>query len=208
MGLGDFLLGSVLVSLSGVMAPGPMTAVTVGKGASSAHAGALIALGHGVVELPLMAALFFGAGFVMDLPWVKPGIALLGGIFLLAMAFGMLRNARRSLAGPEPAAHSSFASGIILSIANPYFLVWWATAGLALIVQAARFGAAGFALLAGLHWLCDLAWFSFLSALSFRGGKVFGSRFQKVTLVLCGALLVFFGGKFIADGIAAISSSL
>ncbi len=56
MSLLGFLFEAVLISLSGVMAPGPMTTVAVGKGSESPHAGALVAVGHAIVELPLMVA--------------------------------------------------------------------------------------------------------------------------------------------------------
>lgn len=36
-----FLLEAVLISLSGVLAPGPVTTLVVGKGNESPHAGAL-----------------------------------------------------------------------------------------------------------------------------------------------------------------------
>jgi threonine/homoserine/homoserine lactone efflux protein len=49
--LSAFLLEAVLISLSGVIAPGPVTAVTVSKGTKSPHAGAIIALGHGIESL-------------------------------------------------------------------------------------------------------------------------------------------------------------
>ena len=65
MPLLTFLLEAVLVSLSGVMAPGPITAVTIGKGSDSPHAGALVAVGHGIVEFPLMIAIFYGFGRVL-----------------------------------------------------------------------------------------------------------------------------------------------
>jgi len=52
--VGVFLLEAALISLSGVLAPGPMTAVTVGEGTRSPHAGAWIAVGHGIIEIPLM----------------------------------------------------------------------------------------------------------------------------------------------------------
>ena len=41
------------------MAPGPVTAVTISKGNESPHAGGLVAVGHGVVEFPLMIALLW-----------------------------------------------------------------------------------------------------------------------------------------------------
>ena len=58
--MGVFLVQAVLISLTGVMAPGPITAVTIAKGSESKHAGAWIAIGHGVVEFPLMVLIFYG----------------------------------------------------------------------------------------------------------------------------------------------------
>jgi len=55
-----FLLSTVLISLSGVMMPGPVFAVTITKGYKDKIAGALIAFGHGVIEFPLMFLIYFG----------------------------------------------------------------------------------------------------------------------------------------------------
>ena len=76
-----FLVQTVIISLSGVMAPGPITAVTVGTGTKSPHAGVLVALGHGIVEFPLMLFIFFGLGFVLSLGYVRMAIFSLGGCF-------------------------------------------------------------------------------------------------------------------------------
>lgn len=65
MGLPAFLLEASLISLSGVMAPGPLTTVTVGKGSRSPHAGGLVAIGHGIVEFPLMIFIFYGLGVLL-----------------------------------------------------------------------------------------------------------------------------------------------
>ena len=48
-----FLASVLLISLSGVLMPGPLFAVTVRKAAKSKFSGALIAVGHGIVEFPL-----------------------------------------------------------------------------------------------------------------------------------------------------------
>ena len=63
-----FLLQAVLISLSGVMAPGPLSAAIVGQGRRSPHAGALVALGHGIVEFPLMAVILIGFTAWLDAP--------------------------------------------------------------------------------------------------------------------------------------------
>lgn len=57
--LGLFLLSAAGVSLTGVMLPGPMTAATIAKGYSDRHAGAWIAAGHAVIEIPLIALIYF-----------------------------------------------------------------------------------------------------------------------------------------------------
>ncbi len=47
-----FLISVVSISLSGVMAPGPVFAVAIAKGSEDKTAGFLISLGHGIVEFP------------------------------------------------------------------------------------------------------------------------------------------------------------
>ncbi len=54
-------LGSVIfLSASGVMMPGPVTAVTVAKGSQRKWAGVLVAIGHGIIEIPLILLIYFG----------------------------------------------------------------------------------------------------------------------------------------------------
>jgi len=80
-----FLFQVSVISLSGVMAPGPVTAAAIAIGARSRHAGALIAFGHGAVELPLIILIVFGAGRLLKLPAAQIVIGLAGGAFLLVM---------------------------------------------------------------------------------------------------------------------------
>ena len=57
-----FLVKVAGISLSGVMMPGPVFAVTVAKSYKSRFAGIKIALGHALVEIPLMLLIYFGFG--------------------------------------------------------------------------------------------------------------------------------------------------
>ena len=194
-----FLSEAVLISLSGVMAPGPVTAVVVAKGNESPRAGALVAIGHGLVEVPLMAAVLVGVSRVLDLPYVRSGIGIVGGVFLLMMAAGMLRSLRQDQAGSTRFTGSPVAAGVLLSLANPYFFVWWATVGAALIMRSIAFGVWGFVALALSHWLCDFVWCYFLSALSFKGGQFFGRKWQKPVFAVCGILLAVFGARLLLE---------
>ena len=196
----SFMLEAILVSLSGVMAPGPMTTMVIGKGNESPHAGALVAVGHGIVEGPLMIAVFYGVGRVLDQARVQAAIAIVGGAFLLLMSAGMFRKLKAGDVQSSQSHRSPVGAGILLSLGNPYFLVWWATVGATLVMRSVQFGVMGFVALAVVHWSCDFAWSYFLSALSYKGGQFFGRGFQRGIFVTCGVLLVFFSGKLIFDG--------
>ena len=92
-----------------------------------------------------------------------------------------------------------FTTGIVLTGANPYFLFWWATVGLALATKASEYGAAMLLTFAVVHWLCDLVWLEILSLGGFHGSKAFGARSQKLIAVICAVVLLGFGLKFLYE---------
>jgi len=195
-----FLLQVVGISLSGVMAPGPMTAATLVAGGRSRHAGVMMALGHGVVEFPLMALIMFGMGSFFKLNGVKIGIGLVGGLFLAFMGIQMLREARESvLMAVQGPSRGNILTGILMTGGNPYFLVWWATVGLTLATQASEYGVFAFGIFAVAHWLCDLVWLEVLSLASFKGSTFFKGKNQRWLLYICGGAMIFFAGMFLWD---------
>lgn len=196
-----FLLQTVFISFSGVLAPGPITAVTIGKGSKNPHAGALISLGHGIVEFPLIFLIFLGFDSLINIPYVRESIGIAGGIFLLWMGADILRALKVTELEDKMEKRPPLAAGALLSIGNPYFLLWWATIGAALITRSAEFGIFWFAIFAVIHWLCDFIWLYFLSIMSYKGGVFFGKKFQKGIFLICGVFLLFLGGKFIFDAL-------
>lgn len=198
MNLLFFLIEVVAISLSGVMMPGPVTAAAIGMGTRSRYAGALIAVGHGVVEFPLMILIVLGVGRILKLPTAQIVIGLAGGVFLLIMAIQMLKSLRSAEKQETKVTKSApMLAGIILSVGNPYFLLWWATIGLALATTATGIGIWAFVLFAIVHWLCDLAWLSALSWASFKGSRLLGPRSQRIVLLICSVFLLVFGVVFI-----------
>ena len=194
--LGLFLLSAVGVSLTGVMLPGPMTAATVAKGYGEKHAGARIAAGHAVIEIPLIAAVYFGLGRFIGSPQVETAIYLAGGLMLLYLGFRMFRATRGTVgaAGGLPA--SSLVAGIVITGTNPAFYIWWATAGAVLVGGAARFGPIGVVLFAAVHWPCDLAWSEFLSVSTYESRRWWTQRVQRIVFSVCAMVLAGFGVWF------------
>ena len=201
MTLAAFLLEGTLISLSGVMAPGPIAAVALGKGSRSPYAGSLITVGHGIVELPLMAALFYGVGQLLRSPTISAGVGLVGGALLVMMAVEMFRGVKGVQIESQNDDRSPILIGALLSVGNPYFLIWWATVGASLLLRSIEFGAIGFLAFASLHLLCDLLWNTFLSTMAFQGGRFFGRRFQQVVFAICGAFLLFSGGRLVLQAV-------
>src|SRR5512135_2237098 len=86
-------LGSVLlISLSGVLMPGPLFAITIKKASKSKTAGALIAVGHGIVEFPLMFLIFFLLSQFAIPIVVQLTVGLVGGFFMIFMGVQAFRN--------------------------------------------------------------------------------------------------------------------
>jgi threonine/homoserine/homoserine lactone efflux protein len=202
-----------LVSLSGVLMPGPISAMAVSEGARrGVAAGPLITAGHAAAELALVGALVFGLSHVLRLPVVIGLIGVLGGAVLLWFGWGIVRTAR---AAPPPAAASEGApppggslvrTGLLVTVSNPYWLLWWATVGAAYFVAFSRFGPVAVIVLflAG-HLALDLGWNSFLALAVGAGRGRVPTRAYQVVLGICGAFVMAMSGYFIYSGVGFLT---
>ena len=200
--LGLFLLSVIGISLTGAMLPGPMTAATIAKGYGSKNAGALIAVGHGVIELPLIAAIYLGVGHFLGLPLVVSIIYIAGGVALFYLGFRMFRNASDAPGEVGGLPRNSMVTGIVVTATNPAFYVWWITIGAALITGTALFGVIGVVLLAVVHWPCDLIWSEFLSLGTFKSRKWWTGRVPRIVFSICALILIGFGAWFLIYGLS------
>jgi len=203
-----FLLSVIFISLSGVMMPGPLFAVTIAKGFKDKTAGVLISLGHGVVEFPLMFLIYFGSAELLASTVTQIIIGLIGGILMIYMGFRMVKAYRKTSEKYEESRHSSLIAAILTTGANPYFLLWWATIGFALIANATVFGFAGFLIFAIIHWLCDLLWNTFVSITVFKSKRFWTKKVHNVIFGFCFAVLAGFGAWFIISALLQVANFL
>jgi threonine/homoserine/homoserine lactone efflux protein len=193
-----FLAQVFIISITGALQPGPVTATAITMGTRNRWAGTLMAIGHGIIEFPLMVVIVLGVGMYFKMPKVQIVIGLAGGVFLILMGIQSILSLRTEAeVEPKSLDGKPVLAGIILSAGNPYFLLWWATVGLALATEATKWGIWAFALFALTHWSVDLIWLQVLSWASFKGSTLLGRRGLRAVLVFCSVALLGFGLYFI-----------
>ena len=198
-----FLFEVIIISLSGVMMPGPMFAITLAKSFRSPWAGAWISLGHAVIEVPLILLIYFGFAHFFENSTVRLVLSVLGGGMIVWMGIGMFRARLEVVSRGNDIPHSAFTAGIITSGLNPFFLFWWATTGSMLVMRFVDFGTGGLTLFIVVHWLCDFIWLSLVSVFVYRTHSLWGNRVQEWVFIAASLLLAGFGIWFVVSGIQA-----
>ncbi|MFC1846407.1 LysE family transporter [Chloroflexota bacterium] len=169
-----------------------LTAATITKGYREQNAGFWIAIGHAVVEIPLIAIIYFGFTSFLISPEIKKIIGLAGGLMLIFMGSMMFRSMGKDL-GEVDLPYNSLTAGIVMTGANPYFILWWATVGVVLITSAIEFGIIGFIIFIIVHWTCDLVWEQIISMTVFKTKRFWTLKIQKVIFLICALVLIGFG---------------
>jgi threonine/homoserine/homoserine lactone efflux protein len=194
--LGLFLLSVGGISLSGVALPGPLTAATIAKGFNNKNAGIMIGVGHGLVELPIILLIYFGFSPFITYPPLTKIIGVLGGIMLVFMGYMILRSLGKKLGQAADLPANSFVTGVIMTGTNPYFYLWWATIGAALILGSIRFGILGLIAFLLIHWLCDIGWEQLVSLSVFKTRHLWTTNVRQLVFVVCAIFLMGFGVWF------------
>jgi threonine/homoserine/homoserine lactone efflux protein len=199
-----FLASVLLISLSGVLMPGPLFAVTIKKASKSKSAGALIAVGHGIVELPLMFLIFFVLS-QFQIPSVGAvAVGLVGGFLMILMGVQAFKKRHIQEEATVSLKRESVFAGAWTTAANAGFILWWLTIGTSLILNAKLFGLLGFSVFAGVHWLVDFFWYTVVALLIFKSQRFWTERTQMAITLFCVAVFVGFGAFFMASALLSL----
>ncbi|MGI6434721.1 MAG: LysE family transporter [Syntrophomonadaceae bacterium] len=207
------LTSAFVIGLSGAIMPGPLLTATIASSAQHGFkAGPLMVLGHGLLELLLIIALVFGLSQIVQIGLVSKGIALLGGSVLLYLGYIMCRDAisgrvswdgvHLSEAGRDKGLHP-IAAGIIISLVNPFWSLWWMTIGLSYLMIALKHGIVGLTAFFTGHIGADLLWYSAIAAVVAGGKRFIKPRVYQGVIILCGLFMLLFGSYFIIHGLKA-----
>jgi threonine/homoserine/homoserine lactone efflux protein len=202
-----FLASVILISLSGVLMPGPLFAVTLEKAAKSKTSGLLISIGHGIVEFPLIFLIYFWlSSFVMP-DIVTIAIGLIGGLVMMFMGFQTFRNRKKVEQKYFHSDRDTLAAGIWTTAANAGFILWWLTIGTTLIINAQLFGFVGFSVFAVVHWLCDFVWYSAVAFAIFKSRRFWNEKVHNAIFIFCFAVFVGFGAWFFSSALWSLAAA-
>lgn len=199
-----FVATVVVVTASGALMPGPLFAASLLQGIKGgAKSGFMISVGHTLVELPLVMLMGLGISSLLNLPGFFTAVGLIGGTALIVFGAFQLRYVTGGAFSVEPVEETkmqkrSLIIGVGLTGLNPYFIVWWLTFGLGLVVQAVELGALlGVLVMYISHVWMDYAWLTSTSYLSARGKSLLKARGYKLLLIGLALFLMYFGAGFI-----------
>jgi threonine/homoserine/homoserine lactone efflux protein len=198
-----FLVSVVFISLSGVLLPGPLFALTLKKAVKNPYVGVLISIGHGIVELPLMLLIYFALDqFTAIPPQVEIIVGISGGLFMILMGIQTYKNRNKVDAHLERTTQDSIIAGVWATAANAGFILWWLTVGTTLIISAKQFyGFLGFTVFAGVHWLCDFFWYAAVAILIFKSVQFWSPKTHKAITYFCIGVLFIFGAIFLGSAV-------
>lgn len=189
--------------------PGPLLTLTISESSRRGFmVGPLLIAGHAILELALIAALLLGLAPFFQLPVIFVVTAITGAFILLWMAFNMfcsLPTLSISLKEDNAKRNHPMISGILMSVANPYWIIWWATIGLGYILYSWQFGLWGIIFFFAGHILADLSWYSFISAAVARGKNFLNDGLYRGLITFCAVFLIIFAFYFAYAGLEKLN---
>lgn len=202
----EIFVFSFLIALTGALAPGPVLTFTIYKSVQKRGylAGFFIMLGHATLEFALICLLLLGASLFFQNVLFLTIIGIVGGIFLVVFGILVIKDTYKKdftidfevteedIKGYKG---NSFLGGIIVSLSNPFWTLWWAVIGLSFMINfnISFENPTGLLLFFLGHELGDFAWYVPISIFVYFGGKSLNPKIFKYVLYGCGIFMIGFG---------------
>ncbi|MFC1814757.1 LysE family transporter [Thermodesulfobacteriota bacterium] len=207
---------SFMMALTGAMSPGPLLTYTIIQSIKTSRRGYLmgiwVIMGHAVLEIGIIIFLLIGLSFVLKNIIVVRTIGIVGGLILVYFGASIIRNVyidniptsfltsfdkqnQDSIVTKSKGMQNPIVGGIMISMSNPYWWVWWATIGFAFIIQfniSFRQWPRLIVFFLG-HEAGDLTWYLIVSILAFFGIRHLNKKAYYGILASCGIFMILLG---------------
>lgn len=203
MTLLDIGLQIILVSVSGVLSPGPLFFANLVLSKNGGFwSGIKIAIGHTIVELPVIIlysipliifssqrVTFSIINFISFIGWIS--LIAFGILFVLKT---ISKNNKHNYIIESSRIEKPVIAGMLFTGINPFFFLWWISVGIKLISDSiALLGyPIGIAFLFLVHVWMDYAWLGLTSYFASIGISVLRSQYHKFVILILTIPFLFF----------------
>lgn len=210
----QIFIGSMLVAFSGALVPGPMLTLVISSVAEKGFwTSFFIVVGHSLLELAVVISFFLGLLKYLQNPLLVKIIGILGGVFLLYLGIDIIISIfkkkyiidfksivkKRTITGKSTGI--VIIKGILISLMNPYWYIWWITIGAAFIIKSVEFSTLGISSFYIGHISADFIWYLFIGFLINTGRKFFNQKIYNGILAACSIFLFYLGIRFIIEAL-------
>ncbi|NPV92977.1 MAG: LysE family transporter [Firmicutes bacterium] len=221
MTLTQLFVTSFMVSLSGSITPGPLVAVTIRYALRRGPmAGVVMSVSHGLTEFVVLLLLVSFLGRIDITPTAVTVLSFLGAGFMTYLGLTTFKEGWTSgkndpewsvdgkdgnLSSTDGTADRSaaaaswrplFLAGIVTTVTNPVWVVWWGTLGVNYIIWSMDYGYLGLGLFFSGHLAANAAFFILFAVLAAGSKKYFGGQVYRVMMMGLGVFLLGFAVYF------------
>jgi threonine/homoserine/homoserine lactone efflux protein len=210
----QIFIGSMVVAFSGALVPGPMLTLVISSVARKGFwTSFFIVVGHSLLELVVVISFFLGILKFLDNPLIAKIIGLMGGIFLLYLGIDIVVSIfkkkftidfksvlkQKTITGKSTG--TVILKGILISLVNPYWYIWWISIGAAFLIKSVEFNTLGISSFYIGHISADFIWYLFIGFLVNTGRRFFNQKIYNSILIACSIFLFYLGIRFIIEAI-------
>lgn len=210
----QIFIGSMVVAFSGALTPGPMLTLVISSVAKKGFwTSFFIVLGHSLLELVVVIGFFMGILKFLDNPLTARIIGILGGVFLLYIGIDIIisifrkkfvidfKTVLKKRTISIKSGGTAVLKGIIISLVNPYWFIWWISIGAAFLLRSVQFNITGVSSFYIGHISADFIWYLFIGFLVNSGRRFFNQKIYNGILFACSIFLFYLGIKFIIEAL-------
>src|SRR3972149_8273938 len=210
----QIFIRAMIGAFSGALVPGPMLTLVISSVARKGFwTSFFIVVGHSLLELVVVIGFFLGILKFLDNPLIAKIIGLLGGIFLLYMGIDIVVSIfkkkftidfksvleQRTITGKSTM--TVIFKGILISLMNPYWFIWWISIGAAFLLKSVKFNITGISSFYIGHIRADFIWYLFIGFLVNTGRRFFNQKIYNGILIACSIFLFYLGIRFIIEAV-------
>jgi len=200
----SFLSAGIVLGLSAGFSPGPLLALVISQTLQHGiKEGVKVAVAPLLTDFPIMVVSLLVLTRLANFRTVLGGISLVGGMFVLKLAYESIRTKKLAIAlqKTEP---QSLSKGAIVNALNPNPYVFWLTVGAPTIVKGWASGPVTAVMFVAGFLGCLVGAKVSVAMLASRSSHLLSDRTYRYLMQVLGVFLLYFGFVLFRDGVNLI----